>query len=824
MNANPNDTATPYIDIVERTGSGLYDVALKVRLGDLSGLKNSSYVFGNSNPGFGLMTDNVFLQGGIIASTGSIGGIEIQTGKIFTGIHGAYANSNTGFYVDSGSQFSLGNKLVWNPSSEALTIRGSLQLSDGTDVGTAIDNVSAGSLARSVELTADKYVITFDAFGNEAPSNQTITLTAAPQNFLGNVYYEYYKDGTIQGGRGTTKTFTVNTALEKPTASTPVTYEVKAFNSASEGTALSTDSLTLFGLQPGADGVDSVTAFLTNESHTLPLSSSGVIQSFGGADTQIKVFEGVTDKTANYTFTESSPAYITATSSSNTFTIRNSTTPYSGSVTITAVSESVSLSKIMSIGISRQGDDGAAGTPGVSGDNAKTLIGSVDSQIFAFDDSTDNSATPGSITFAFSQQNLNDVIQFSDITITTADSNTVTNFSFDSNSVSGDAGQKSGIVSGSVSFTGNFSSGGLNGSKDSLPLTISCTNDTLTDSVTVFKVEGGSDGTAGVDAVTAFLTNESHTLPSQNDGTVVSFAGATTDMEVFEGVTNSTANYTISSSRGPGVVASDSGNTVTISALSHDSGSLTITATKGSTSLNKTMSLVKSKQGTAGLAGADAKSVSIVADSQTFAFDNSVDTTATPSSVNFVVNQQNLSGTIATSDITITKAGGSAFTTPTLGGSVSSGTGTRTFALPFSSFSKSDLPLNIAVSKDSLSDSAKIFKIVGGDTGSDGSAGSDAVTAFLTNESHTFAADFSGSIASFTGGTTDMEVFEGVTNKTSEYTFTRASTTSVSSSISGKTVTITSMNHDSGSVVVTATKGGTSVSYTHLTLPTTPYV
>ena len=31
------------------------------------------------------------------------------------------------------------------------------------------------------------------------------------------------------------------------------------------------------------------------------------------------------------------------------------------------------------------------------------------------------------------------------------------------------------------------------------------------------------------------LQNESHTLPSQNDGTVVSFDGATTDMEVFEG-------------------------------------------------------------------------------------------------------------------------------------------------------------------------------------------------------------------------------------------------------------------------------------------------
>ena len=34
-------------------------------------------MFGSSNPGFGLATDNVFLQGGIIANTGSIGGINM---------------------------------------------------------------------------------------------------------------------------------------------------------------------------------------------------------------------------------------------------------------------------------------------------------------------------------------------------------------------------------------------------------------------------------------------------------------------------------------------------------------------------------------------------------------------------------------------------------------------------------------------------------------------------------------------------------------------------------------------------------------------------
>src|SRR5210317_1432952 len=74
MNANPNDTSTPYMDIVERTGSGVYDLQLRSRLGDLSGL-SSAYLYGDDEPGFGLYTENGFFKGSITADTGSIAGI-----------------------------------------------------------------------------------------------------------------------------------------------------------------------------------------------------------------------------------------------------------------------------------------------------------------------------------------------------------------------------------------------------------------------------------------------------------------------------------------------------------------------------------------------------------------------------------------------------------------------------------------------------------------------------------------------------------------------------------------------------------------------------
>jgi hypothetical protein len=151
LNANPRDQSTPYMDIVERTGSGVYDTALKVRLGDLSGLANSTYVFGNPNPGFGLATDNVFLQGGIIANTGSIGGINMDAGKLYTGV-GTWGNLNTGFYLDSESSMSLSDKLRWDGTQ--LTISGVINIESGTGFATQSDiNTATGSLSSSISTT-----------------------------------------------------------------------------------------------------------------------------------------------------------------------------------------------------------------------------------------------------------------------------------------------------------------------------------------------------------------------------------------------------------------------------------------------------------------------------------------------------------------------------------------------------------------------------------------------------------------------------------------------------------------------------------------------
>ena len=127
LNANPNDQTTPYMDIVERTGSGVYDVELKARLGDLSGL-SSGLLYGNASPGFGLFTENVFLSGAITAATGSITGIlHVRTdlsNQITMGTN--VKNSLDGIRInDNNFWYTTGDFRVGQTSSNYIHVSGS---------------------------------------------------------------------------------------------------------------------------------------------------------------------------------------------------------------------------------------------------------------------------------------------------------------------------------------------------------------------------------------------------------------------------------------------------------------------------------------------------------------------------------------------------------------------------------------------------------------------------------------------------------------------------------------------------------------------------
>ena len=168
LNANPKDLATPYIDIIERTGSGVYDTELKARLGDLSGLSYSTV--GTTTPGFGLYSENVFLTGTITATSGSIGGIKMHNDKLFSGT-GTHGDSNTAFFLQGGSgatagDFSLGDKLVWDSSEGTLNIDGTLTIGSLPD-GTVS---SSAQLASDISGAADVSAVSASAAAGQSGS------------------------------------------------------------------------------------------------------------------------------------------------------------------------------------------------------------------------------------------------------------------------------------------------------------------------------------------------------------------------------------------------------------------------------------------------------------------------------------------------------------------------------------------------------------------------------------------------------------------------------------------------------------------------------
>ena len=276
----------------------------------------------------------------------------------------------------------------------------------------------------------------------------------------------------------------------------------------------------------------------------------------------------------------------------------------------------------------------------------------------------------------------------------------------------------------------------------------------VADSVTIKELDEGS-GTVAV-----LLSNESHTLPASSAGVVSDYAGSGTQIDVYEGATqldydgNGTTNghWTVTSKTvGPSTVmmtaggTSESGDSAVIadhSGYTTTGNVVTVTylidgktANGTDFSITKVQTISKSSEGADGTPGDNAKLLSISATSQTFAFDTSLDETATPSTIAISVNAQNITGTVSNGDILITPNDSSTIATPTLsGGSFDLVFDNGATAAAGKVVSKSQLPLTITVSKDSQSDTITIFKVEGG------TSGEDAYTVFLTNESHTFPA------------------------------------------------------------------------------------
>lgn len=114
----------------------------------------------------------------------------------------------------------------------------------------------------------------------------------------------------------------------------------------------------------------------------------------------------------------------------------------------------------------------------------------------------------------------------------------------------------------------------------------------------------GTNGTNGANAISAFLSNETVSLPANAAGVVSSFATAKGTMMVYEGLNRVTSGVTFSLGAHNNTTASvDASGNFAVTAMTADSATVVINATYKGQTLSKTFSLSKAKQGVQGVQG-----------------------------------------------------------------------------------------------------------------------------------------------------------------------------------------------------------------------------
>lgn len=163
----------------------------------------------------------------------------------------------------------------------------------GTSIETSttislVSNGDPGKNARSVKLTPDTLVVTYDADGlNGSPSS--INISAEPINTEGTVYYEFLLNNSSQQNTASSSyTYTPPTDL----SNLPDQVEVRIRENSSGGVVVATDKITIGGVKPGLKGIDAINFFYSNSSHTVPVNYQGT-ETWGSSGGELQVYDGI---------------------------------------------------------------------------------------------------------------------------------------------------------------------------------------------------------------------------------------------------------------------------------------------------------------------------------------------------------------------------------------------------------------------------------------------------------------------------------------------------------------------------------------------------
>lgn len=260
-----------------------------------------------------------------------------------------------------------------NPRLNLVTMASNIQVDQSNVTGLGL--IVAGT--KQIWLSSTSQIFQVPKAGSTTPAS--ITVTANVRNLTTTPTL------TIVAGSGTMSvvpalTAGVFTFTPAQLTSDAVTLRLTLV----ENSVTYSDDLTVVRVR---EGIDSISGFLTNESHTLPGDSSGSVTNYAGAGGNFKVFQGTTDVTTVCTFAlvaGGNPDNLTYTltaagASAGAFSVTGGY-PTAKNVTTLTFRATFGTSTIDKIFTVSKANAGAAGAPGAAG--ATGTAGARGSQTF----------------------------------------------------------------------------------------------------------------------------------------------------------------------------------------------------------------------------------------------------------------------------------------------------------------------------------------------------------------------------------------------------------------------------------------------------------
>ena len=509
----------------------------------------------------------------------------------------AEGSLSTGETVSNGV-LTVANNVLGSTSSDILTYSALVRYTDpDTNILLETKCVITFTLLRRLEPVKDISITGESVFMYNSESqligNSTIVLTAHTKNT--SVLQWQYKNSA---GNFVAMSTDNNTLINGTTINISVNEGVLFTNDTAVIKVTTPDASvydihTITKIRDGAAGNSTVSVVLTNESHTLPCNSKGIVNSYNGADTQINIYEGGTVVTDDWAISATPSTGVSGNydSASHTYTVTGLSTDTGYVEFSCSQSGKATVTKRFTLIKQYAGVDGA-----------DAVIYTIEPSTYVINIDKNGVYSPANVTFsAYSKVG-------AELTKTAYEGRFVISESTD------------GTTFGSPVYTSanNESTKTYTPSSTSIRV-IECKlyasggTTTLLDSQTVTITKDGSDGNDGNDGkggTSVILGNEAEVIPCNTDGTVrvkkditIPFYGyigtaraaiTCTVGTLPSGVTVTSNTAGTTSAGGQLVISIPAGNT--LGSTSDLTGNFTLTFTCNSTTVEKKFSWTKSLQ------------------------------------------------------------------------------------------------------------------------------------------------------------------------------------------------------------------------------------